>query len=92
MKKSSASHHLSLSTNPLKRLEMVVAACISIGYVNREVLASYYNLHPLQASILLREFLRHHIKDIRRDVTHNGYALVGYPSQTTEKNKHSEAH
>ncbi len=71
---------------------MVVAACISTGFVNREVLASYYNLHPLHASILLREFLSHRIKDIRRDAANNGYALVGYPTHKTEKNKHIETH
>ncbi len=83
MKENSVSHHLSFPTDPLKRVDMVVAACIGIGHVNRTVLADYYNLTPLQASLMLRDFLSHRIQDIRRDVKKNGYTLVGYPPHKT---------
>jgi len=60
----------------MKRVEMVVAACLNTGYVNRDVLSKCYQLTPLQASVLLREFLRHRSQEIRRDETHNGYVLT----------------
>lgn len=80
-----------LPSDPVKRLESVVAVCISTGYVNRDVLAHYYSLSPLQASILLREFLQAHVNDVRRDTKCNGYVLLGYP-QKHDKNKHSKPH
>ncbi len=70
---------------------MVVAACIATGYVNREVLVDYYNLTPLQASVLLREFLTHRVNDIRHDARNNGYALIGYPSHKPNK-AHKNTH
>ncbi len=65
---------------------MVVAACIATGYVNRDILANYYDLTPLQASVLLREFLSHRVHDIRHDAVNNRYALIGYPAHQTNKN------
>lgn len=67
-----------LPSDPVKRVESVVAVCISIGYVNRDVLAKYYGLIPLQASILLREFLQAHVNEVRRDAKYDGYVLLGY--------------
>ena len=80
MEKFSSSHHLPLPTDSTKKVEMVVAACLSTGYVNRDVLMKCYQLKPLQASVLLREFLHHHSHEIRRDETHNGYMLMKYPA------------
>jgi hypothetical protein len=75
MEKFSFDHHLPLPTDSTKRVEMVVAACLSRGYVNRDVLSECYQLTQLQASVLLREFLHHHSQEIRRHETHNGYIL-----------------
>lgn len=92
MKKKSSLHHSAFPTDPLKRVEMVVAACISIGHVNRAVLADYYNLTPLQASLLLREFLTHRVQDIRRDAKNNGYTLVGYLTHNAATDKQLTNH
>jgi hypothetical protein len=92
MEKKSSSHHSAFPTDPLKRVEMVVAACIGVGHVNRAVLADYYNLTPLQASLLLREFLTHRVQDIRRDAKNNGYTLVGYLPHKAATNDHSINH
>jgi hypothetical protein len=80
MEKISSADHLPLPTDSTKRVEMVVAACLSTGYVNRDVLSKCYQLTPLQASVLLREFLHHHSQEIRRDETHNGYILTKHTS------------
>ena len=63
---------------------MVVAACIANGYVNRNILVNRYNLKPLQASILLREFLSHQSHNIRNDITNNGYTLIEHPKLATQ--------
>lgn len=77
MTQTSAAHHSPLPTSPVKRVEMVVAACIGVGYVNRNVLVDYYGLTPLQASILLREFLQAHVNELERDPKNGGYVLLG---------------
>lgn len=91
MEKISSTHKPHLPPESLKRIDMVVAACIAIGYVNREVLVDYYDLTPLQASVLLREFLTHRVNDIRHDAGNNGYALIGYPSHKPNK-AHKNTH
>lgn len=72
-------HHATLPTELHKRVEMVIAVCIAHGHVNRDVLIEHFKLTPLQASVLLRDFLQAKSKEIRRDSKHNGYALIGYP-------------
>jgi hypothetical protein len=91
MEKTSFSHHVSLPNDSAKRVAMVIAACIETGYINRVVLANYYGLTQLQASILLREFLQAHAQDVRREPKHNGYLLRGYPKKFIS-NKHLETH
>ena len=67
-----------LPTDMSKRIEMVIAAFIGKGHLNRNILASYYGLTQLQASTLLRDFLQHRINDVRWDSKINSYRLVGY--------------
>lgn len=81
MKQTSFAQHTPLPTALNKRIEMVVATCIGVGHVNRDVLAKYYGLTKLQASILLREFFQAHVNDIRRDPKNDGYMLMGYPKK-----------
>lgn len=81
MEKTSFTDNIPLPIDSVKRVELVVAACLGIGYINRDLLASYYGLTPLQASVLLREFLQAHIRDIRRDGNLGGYVLLGYPNK-----------
>lgn len=81
MEKTSDTDNTALPTDPVKRVELVVAACLGIGHINRDLLASYYGLTPLQASVLLREFLQVHIQDIRRDANLDGFVLLGYPKK-----------
>lgn len=85
-------HHSSLPAEQTKRIELVVAVCISIGYVNRDLLAKYYGLTQLQASILLREFLQIHVNDVRRDIKQNAYVLLGYPKRCDVPTLHSNTH
>lgn len=75
-----------LPSDPVERVKSVVAVCISIGYVNRNVLAKYYDLTPLQASILLREFLQALVNDVRRDVRYDGYSLLSHPHRHENTN------
>lgn len=84
MEKISVTHHSPLPVDLSKRIEMVVAVCISMGHVNRDLLAKYYRLSQLQASSLLREFLEHRVQDIRRAPHNNGYMLVGYPKKADD--------
>lgn len=84
MEKTSANHHSPLPVDLSKRIEMVVAVCISMGYVNRNMLAQYFGLSQLQASMLLREFLQHRVQDIRRAPHNDGYTLVGYPKKVDD--------
>jgi hypothetical protein len=79
MEKTTKNHHFHLPTDPSKRIEMVVAAFIGNGHLNRNVLANYYGLTQLQASTLLRDFLQHRINDVRWDSKRNSYRLIGYP-------------
>ena len=81
MEKTSFAHHTPLPTDPHKRVEMVVAACIGVGHINRDVLAEYYGLTQLQASIFLREFLQAHVNNIRRSPKSDGYTLLHYPKK-----------
>lgn len=71
-------HHGALPTDLHKRIEMVVAACIAHGHVNRDVLIASFKLTPLQASVLLRDFLQVKSKEIRRDAHRNGYVLTNF--------------
>jgi hypothetical protein len=92
MDKTSFLPHTSLPTDPAKRVEAVVAVCISVGQVSRDILAKYYGLTQLQASILLREFLQVHIHDVRRgDSERSTYILLGYPKRC-DTIEHSESH
>lgn len=59
-----------------KRLEMVVSTCIETGYVNRDVLVQRFGLTPLQASLLIREFLEHHVNELQNDVPNKGYKFI----------------
>lgn len=68
-----------------KRIEMVIAACIHCGHVNRQVIADYYNIHQLEASTLLRDFIQHRVHDVRWDAKTNSYTLVGYPTKGNPK-------
>lgn len=88
MKKTSHSPHWPLPEDTLKRLDMVVAACSETGYIDRDVLANYYKLTPLQASILLREFLTHHVRDVRPSATYRGYILKSDPTQKINNDEH----
>ena len=81
MNKSPFDPHPSLPADPVKRVEEVVAVCIDLGYVNRDVLANHYGLSQLQASILLREFLQVHSNDVHSDTEHGAYVLIEYPSK-----------
>ena len=79
MEKNPTSNNSHLPADFSKRMEMVVAACIGTGFVNRHVLAQFYGLSQLEASSLLRDFLHHRIRDVRWDAKTNSYKLVGYP-------------
>ena len=65
-----------LPTNTAECVEFVMATCVTVGYVNRLVLVQLYKLTPLQASILLREFLKMHVDDVRLDDAKGGYVLI----------------
>ena len=80
MDQTSNSRHAALPAEVSKRVDMVVAVCLGKGYVNRNMLAKFYGLTQLQASILLREFLESRPHDVRRDCKNNRYVLVGYPT------------
>lgn len=83
--------HAALPTELHKRVEMVIAVCITHGHVNRDVLIERFKLTPLQASVLLREFLRMKSKEIRRDSQCHGYVLVDYPRKhTLQPQSHSD--
>jgi hypothetical protein len=83
--------HTPLPIDLSKRDDMVVAICISKGFVNRDLLAHYYGLSKLQASTLLRDFLEQRVHDIRRDDKNNGYILIGYPKRR-ETHEHRNTH
>lgn len=81
MQKPHDLHQHSVPADLSKRIEMVVAACIGKGHVNRHVLAEYFGLSQLEASSLLRDFLQHRIHDVRWDAKNNSYVLLGYPTK-----------
>ena len=85
MEKSSKPHHPHLPKDLSKRMEMVIAAFIGKGHLNRNVLAEYYGLSQLQASTLLRDFLHHRVNEVRWDSVTNSYHLIGYPTQQNPK-------
>lgn len=72
--------NIRLPTDAVERVEAVMATCVAVGYVNRHVLIQHYELAPLQASILLREFLQTHVDDVRLDTAKGGYVLIGQDS------------
>ena len=80
MDQTSNSCHAVLPAEVSKRVDMVVAVCMGKGYVNRKMLAKFYGLTQLQASILLREFLENRPHDVRHDCQNNRYVLVSYPT------------
>lgn len=90
-KNASLNHHTALPIELHKRVEMVIAACIAYGHVNRHVLAEHFRLRPLQASVLLRDFLQEKSREIRRDSQLNGYVLSRYPGMHTSKH-HPNSH
>lgn len=67
-------HHL--PSHLSERLEMVFATCTEMGYVNREVLVERFDLTPLQASTLIREFLEHYANELQNDVLHKGHKFI----------------
>lgn len=78
MENKTNTHRASFPTDPVKRVDSVMAVCVALGHVNRDVLAQYYGFTQLEASILLREFLQTHVKDVRRDTKNDCYVLLGY--------------
>lgn len=77
MKIESFSHLSSLPSDSPQRIEMVIKVCVKHGYVNRQILVECYELTPLQASVLLREFLIHRIRYLKRDIKQGGFVLLG---------------